>query len=102
LRQLAREISDTFVVYKYKGIKFSSKFNKLPGTNRTPLAEHIQYLVNLIQSFDFLVIIIFILGADNYIGLFLFLFLPGDSLIIYFLDYFIIRNLYIILGTSSG
>jgi hypothetical protein len=102
LRQLAREISNTFVVRKYKGIKFSSKFNKLPGTNRTPLTEYIQYLIDLIQSLDLLVIIISILRAENYISLSLFLFLPGDSLIICFLDYFVIRNLYIILGIGSG
>jgi hypothetical protein len=102
LRQLAREIGDAFVVHKYKGIEFGSKFNKLPGTNRTPLAEHIQHLIDPIQSLDFLVIIISIFGADNHTSPFLFLFPPGDNLIIYLLDHFVIRNLYVMLGTGSG
>jgi hypothetical protein len=82
LRQLAREISNTLAVYKYKGVEFGSKFNKLPGTSRTPLAENIQYLVDPIQGLDLLIIIISILRADSYIGPFLFLFLPEDNLII--------------------
>jgi hypothetical protein len=102
LRQLAKKIGNTLAIRKYKGIKFSSKFNKLPGTNKTPLAEHIQYLVDPIWGLDLLVIVISIFGANSYINLFLFLFLPGDNLIIYFLDYFVICNLYVILGTSSG
>jgi hypothetical protein len=102
LRQLARKIGDTFIVYKYKSIEFSGKFNKLPGTSRTFFAEHIQYLIDPIQSLDLLVIIISILRMDSYIGLFLFLFLPGDNLIIYLLDHFVIRNLYVMLGIGSG
>jgi hypothetical protein len=82
LRQLARKISNIFVIHKYNGVEFGSKFNKLPSTSRTLLAEYIQYIINPIQGFDLLVIIISIFGADNYISLFLFFFLPGDSLII--------------------
>jgi hypothetical protein len=41
LKQLAREIGNTFVIRKYKGIEFSKKLNKLPGTRRTPSAEYI-------------------------------------------------------------
>jgi hypothetical protein len=102
LRQLTREIGNIFVIYKYKGIEFSSEFNKLPGTNRTPPTEHIQHIIDPIQGLDLLVIIISILRADSYIGPFLFLFLPGDNLIICLLDHFIVRNLYIMLGTGSG
>jgi hypothetical protein len=102
LRQLTREINNTFVVRKYKGIEFGSEFNKLPGTSRTPPMEYIQHIIDPIQGLDLLVIIISILRADNYIGPSLFLFLPGDSLIICFLDYFVIRNLYVMLGTNNG
>jgi hypothetical protein len=102
LRQLIREISNTLVVRKYNSVEFGSKFNKLPGTSKALLAEHIQHLVDPIQGLDLLVIIISILRADSYIGLFLFLFIPGDSLIIYFLSHLVIRNLYVILGISNS
>jgi hypothetical protein len=82
LRQLARKINNTFIVRKYKNIKFGSEFNKLPGTSRTPPAEYIQYIINPIQGLDLLVIIISILKAGSYISLFLFFFLPGDNFII--------------------
>jgi hypothetical protein len=102
LRQLAREINNTLIVHKYKSIEFSNKFNKFPSTNRTFSAEYIQYLIDPIQGLDFLVIIISILGVNNYISLFLFFFLPGDSFIIYFLDHLVIRNLYVMLGLGNS
>jgi hypothetical protein len=91
LRELARKIGNRLVIYKIEGIELYSKLYKLPRALLPTSLEYIKYLIYPGLRFNLLVVIIFVLTLDCYIGIPLLLRLDWERLIVFYFSQSIVH-----------